>query len=245
MQRDNTNYRPLFYPLAGALLVLWVIAGFWPQYYRPLFTGEILMPRVSGWGIHVHSAIFLLWVAGFAAQALIVRQGYAHVHRRFGVAFAAFGFTAAIVGTCAAFAVILGRIRDGFSVDRGATVLFFVINDVAMFAGFLAAAIHFRNRREIHKRLMLLATLSLAYVGMGRLLARLAPVLLVEYRWAAMLVMLSPILAAMGHDLYRRRSIHPVYLIGFVLFTLRLLRMPLAESEAWRELGRAMLTPFL
>jgi hypothetical protein len=57
--------------------------------------------------------------------------------------------------------------------------------------------------------------------------------------------MLTPIFAAAGYDLYQRRTVHPVYLIGFVLFTLRLMRLPLAQSEAWRRIGREMLRPFL
>jgi hypothetical protein len=245
MQRDATNYRPLFYALAGGLLTLWVVAGFWPRYYRPLLTGEALVPRVNSWGIHLHSTIFLAWVAGFAVQALLVRQGRVDLHRRVGVWLTAFGFTAAIAGACAGFAVILKRIHDGFSVDRGATMLFFLINDIGMFVGFLAAAIHFRKRREIHKRLMLLATLSLAFVGMGRFVARLGPALIVEHQWAVILIMLTPILAATSHDLYRRRAIHPVYLVGLALFLLRLLRQPLAQSEEWRVIGRAILVPFL
>jgi 4-hydroxybenzoate polyprenyltransferase len=72
-----------------------------------------------------------------------------------------------------------------------------------------------------------------------------APALFVEYRWGAILIMLTSILAAAGHDLYRRRAVHPVYLIGIVLFLLRLLRLPLAQSEAWRAIGREMLRPFL
>jgi hypothetical protein len=245
MQRDATNYRPLFYPLAGALLTLWVIAGFWPQYYRPLLTGGELVPRVSHWGIHLHSAIFLAWVAGFGLQALLVRQGRVDLHRRVGMGLAVFGFAAALVGAFAGFAVILRNIHSGMALDRGATFVFLLISDLGMFVGFLAAAIYYRHRRETHKRLMLLATLSLAFVGMGRLGARLAPTLLVEHQWAVILVMLSPIIAAAGHDMYRRRAVHPVYVIGFALFLLRLLRQPLAQSEEWRVIGRAILAPFL
>jgi hypothetical protein len=76
-------------------------------------------------------------------------------------------------------------------------------------------------------------------------MGRLLPTLLVEHYWAGILIMLTPILAAMGHDLYRRRAIHPVYVLGAMLFLLRLLRQPLAQSEEWRVIGRAMLTPFL
>jgi hypothetical protein len=245
MQRDAANYRPLFYPLVGALLTIWVIAGFWPQYYRPLFTGGELLPRVSHWGIHVHSVIFLAWVAGFALQGLLVRQGRADLHRRVGVGLAVFGFASALVGAVAGFAVILRNIQGGMALDRGATFVFMLIVDLGMFVGFLAAAIHYRRRREIHKRLMLLTTLSLAFIGMGRLMGRLMPTLFVEHKWAAILIMLTPILAAMGHDLYRRRAIHPVYFIGVALFTLRLLRQPLAQSEEWRVIGRAILSPFL
>ena len=104
---------------------------------------------------------------------------------------------------------------------------------------------NYRRNREVHKRVMLLATLSLAFVGMGRLITWTSPTLFTAHRWVAGLILLTPLLAAAGHDLCRRRAIHPVYLIGLVLFVLRLMRLPLAQSEAWRTIGRAMLRPFL
>ncbi len=245
MQREAPHHRPLFYAFVGGLLTLCVVAGFWPQYYQPLLTGGALAPRVNNWGIHVHSAIFLTWVAGFALQALLVRQGRVDLHRRVGMALAMFGFAAAIVGSLAGFAVVLHNVRDGVALDRGATQVFGIITDVGMFVGFLVAAIYYRRNREIHKRLMLLATLSFAFIGMGRFVRQISPTLFVDHRWSAILIMLTPIFAAAGHDLYRRRAVHPVYLIGFVLFLLRLLRQPLAQSEAWRAIGREMLRPFL
>ncbi len=45
---------------------------------------------------------------------------------------------------------------------------------------------------------------------------------------------LAPIGMGIGADLVKRRSVHPVYLIGVgaVMF-LKFLRRPLAETEAW------------
>lgn len=245
MQPQAAKYRPLFYPLAGLLVTLAVIAGFWPQYYQPLITGRELAPRNNSWGIHLHSALFLAWVAGFALQALFVRLGQVRLHRRIGTIMAALGLATVVVGTWAAFAANLEHVRNGLPLDRGATILFFIVSDMGMFAGFLAAGIAYRDRREIHKRLMLLATLSLAFVGMGRLIAHVSPTLFPQHRWAAILIMLTPVFAAIGHDLYRRRAIHPVYVIGLGLFLLRLLRVPFAMSETWLAVGRSLLRPFL
>jgi hypothetical protein len=49
----------------------------------------------------------------------------------------------------------------------------------------------------------------------------------------------------MCHDLYQRRRLQPVYVIGLALYFLRLYYGDFARSETWRPVGRALLQPFL
>jgi len=77
------------------------------------------------------------------------------------------------------------------------------------------------------------------YVGSALLITAI-----VSYA-VSLLVWYLPVLLGMGYDLVARRRIHPVYWIGVAAMTLALARIPLAQSEVWRRVGRALLTPLL
>lgn len=63
--------------------------------------------------------------------------------------------------------------------------------------------------------------------------------------WIAYLIYLSPIFLAMCYDLYQRRRLQPVYVIGLLLYFLRIYYGDFGRSETWRPVGRALLRPFL
>jgi len=91
---------------------------------------------------------------------------------------------------------------------------------------------------------LLLATYSLALVGIARLFGRL---LMPDHFVALIVVCLAPILLAMVHDSLTQRRVHWVYALGIVLFFVRLqyLNIYFARSEFWQPIGRALLQPFL
>jgi hypothetical protein len=93
----------------------------------------------------------------------------------------------------------------GDPLARAAAFTFLIVRDIGMYAAFFVAAIAYRRRPELHKRLMLLATYSVAMVGTGRLVGRW---LLPDHFVAFDLVCLSPIMLAMVHDRLTQRRLH-------------------------------------
>ena len=109
--------------------------------------------------------------------------------------------------------------------------------DMLLFAGFFGGAVVYRRNLEAHKRLMLAATVALAFAAVARM--EIEPLGLFYLVW------ISPLLVGVGFDLFRRRRVHPVYLISLTAMTVAFPRILLLESEAWLRIGRALLTPFL
>jgi len=232
--------RSRFYLGIGLLMIVAAVAGFWPQYYGAAIGGAIA-PNAGHWLIHLHAAIFLGWMILFIVQASAVWRGRTDLHRRYGTAMAVYGFAAATIGLVAGFALAarLGA-REG-NPDAGATFVFAPTIDMVFLAGFLAAALVYRKSPETHKRLMLLATFSIAVVGIGRLVDRVD---FFDEGWLWQPANLSPILIAIGHDLIVRRRLYPVLLIGLVLHWMRLHQDVYTETEAWLPIGRALIRPF-
>ena len=106
--------------------------------------------------------------------------------------------------------------------------------DMVLFSAFFGAAAYYRNRPELHKRLMIVAASSILIASTGRFSGSLG----LEGASAhavLLLLWLLPILFAMGYDALRYRMIHPVYVIGATVIAISSFRGPLQYTE---ETGR-------
>jgi hypothetical protein len=155
----------------------------------------------------------------------------------FGIAY---GILVFIMGLVVSFAAPLIHVAaHEWSVDRAAGFLIVPLGDMALFGGFFGAAILYRRKPEIHKRLILLATVALLFAAIGRLSFLLGQGPL------AVLVWLSPLLAAIGYDGFVSRRLHPTYLIGLAILLIGFTRVFLEQSESWLKIGRALLRPLM
>jgi hypothetical protein len=220
------------------MLVL-AIAGFWPQYFS-VAVGRTPEPTTQFWLIHLHAAVFTLWLMAYISQASLVLTGRTRVHLKLGPWLAGFGFAAALLGLFAA-AKLAARFAERMgSVDAGASFVFFPLIDMVYFAGFLAVAVVFRKRPEIHKRAMFLATFSIAVVGLGRLIGRAG----FESAWAWQPLSLLPLLLALAWDAAVCRKLYALMVVGLLVHLLRLNADLFIESAWWLAIGRGLIAPF-
>jgi hypothetical protein len=244
LPRSRPVRRRWFYTGVSVLITVIVLAGFGPALYESMVMG---VPR--HWAIHLHAAVFLGWLALLIGQAMLAARGQIALHRRVGNVGIAYGVAVLIFGFVAGLTVPAAYVEAGtWPLDRAASFLATIFADMALFGGFFGAAIAYRSRPEIHKRLMLLAAIALILPGVARLW-------FIEARFAGgpnpaalgilVLVWLTPLLVAMAYDLMTVRRIHPVYWIGAAVSLVSIARFPLAQTDAWRAVGRAMLARFL
>lgn len=236
--RAQVRKSPFFAVLGLAMLVL-AVAGFWPQYFSAV-TGRAPEPSAQFWLIHLHAALFTGWLIFYISQAALVMTGRTRAHLRLGPWLAGYGFAVAAVGVYAAVLLAhrLGVRQNDF--EAAAEFVFFPLIDMVYFAGFLAAAMVWRKRPDLHKRAMLLATFSIAVVGIGRMVGRLP----LESAWIWQPLNLLPLLAAMAYDLLTRRRFYAVMVAGLALHLLRLNAELFTRTEAWLPIGRALIAPF-
>jgi hypothetical protein len=197
----------------------------------------------------VHAAVFLGWLALLIGQTVLAARGQIALHRRVGNVGIAYGIAVVILGFVAGFAVPATYVQAGiWPLDRAASFLATIFGDMFLFGGFFAAAIAYRRRPEIHKRLMLLAAIALILPGVARLWfieAMFAGGVSARVLGVLVLVWLAPLLVAMAYDLVTTRRIHPVYWIGAAVSVASIGRFPLAQTDVWRRFGRAVIAPLL
>jgi hypothetical protein len=79
--------RPGFYVGMSVLLIIYVIAGFWPKYFGVIVDPTIPPPHPA-WIIHAHAAVFLGWMLIFVIQAVLPWLGRTDLHLKLGVSMA-------------------------------------------------------------------------------------------------------------------------------------------------------------
>ena len=116
-------------------------------------------------------------------------------------------------------------------------LLYVAFVDMLVFASLFAAAIRFRRRPGLHKRLMTSAATALLVAAAGRMSFLPAPPggLAVMF-----LVWSSPLLLAVMYDWRDSRGVHPVYITGFVVFAFRVWSEPLALTSPWTAFATLM-----
>src|SRR5262245_44455772 len=152
-----------FYVGISLLIVAIVLAGFTPSFVN------MAVGRPRPWFMHVHGAIFLGWLVLLVGQALLAARGKIALHRRVGTFGIAYGALVWMVGVMVSFVMPALHVRAGeWDMDRAATFLTIPLGDMVLFGGFFGAAVWYRTKPEIHKRLILLACVAVMFAGAFR-----------------------------------------------------------------------------
>ena len=222
-----------FYTGIAVAAALTVLVGFSRTYFlRPYFQAEPLDAA-----FHVHGLVFSAWIALFVAQTSLVAAGRTDVHRKVGWAGACL---AALMVVVALNAAVHGAHRDIAAGYVTESLRFFAtpVLSMAMFASLVALAVAVRSRPETHKRLMLLATLSLLDAAVGRWpIPGLADAPLAYYA-----ITDAFIAAAILYDFVSRRSVSPVYVWGGLAIVVeQWARDALGATAVWQSLAAKIL----
>jgi hypothetical protein len=215
-------------------IIVTILVAFWRSYFGPLLrTGSVDLP----WEVHVHGAVYVGWLGLLAAQVWFARAGRLPLHRRIGQVGIYYGALVWVMGMIVTFTVPIRRIRSGaWPLDQGAAILIRTLGSMVLFAGFFMAAILYRRQPEIHKRLILGATVSLTFAGVGRISE--------DHGWF-LLIWLSPMMALMAVEMYTQRRVHAVTALSTAILLVAYTRVLLQNTEIWLPIGRAMLRPLL
>ena len=152
-----------FYVHIASACLLVAVVGFAPTYWVPLFRGTLDIPAIA----HVHAAVFYAWTLLFLVQTWLAANRKLTRHREWGVVGVALATTMVFVGMAAAITSLKQSTADGFGdAVRAFTIL--PVSGIVFFVALFALALIKVRQLEIHKRLMLVATVSLLQAAVGR-----------------------------------------------------------------------------
>jgi hypothetical protein len=198
--------------LTAALLALAVVLiGFWTTFILPSFKGEFSAPAV----IYVHGAFLFLWTLMLLLQASLIQTKKVRTHMTLG--WTTLLVAAGVVfSTMATGVYVMKRDLAAGQGQLATSSLLGTFTTPLIFAVFVALAVKYRRRPEIHKRLMLLAMIEIIWPAFFRFRHYFPSVPSPEIYFAVFLPDLM-IVFAMIWDKVKLGRVHPVYLIGGTL----------------------------
>jgi hypothetical protein len=205
-RRATANTR--FFFIAHLVLLAVVLVGFSPTFFlRPLLRDRPL-PVV----LDLHGAVLTSWFLLAALQGWLIQTRRLQLHRRVGYAAASYAAVVVVMGVVAD-ARLASQIRS--PADAENIVVWGNLFTLVLFTAFVSLAVVLRKRPEAHKRLTLLASMSIV----GPAIARLPEWPIFPggeeahryYGIGGLLVLFGLLIA---YDLITRRRPHPASWIG-------------------------------
>jgi len=239
--------RSRFFFYMAVLCCLTAFAGFTPTFWLPMTRGAYMANPL----ITIHGILFSGWMLFFVLQTGLVASGRTANHRAAGL----FGISLASVMTVFGFIAAIQRVRDAAGVgalDAGLAFAILPVWHIVFFAAMVAIAIVNIRRPDWHRRLMLMATISMLDAPLARLffyfvtfhrhmpvpvgLPPHPPVLrgITPWEIALDIFVLIPVL----YDWRTRGRPHPAYLFGGgAIVLLELLEAPISHTTAWHGIA--------
>jgi len=225
-----------FFSVMALLILATVFVGF----ARTYFLAGVFRAPLPNILIHVHGVVFSAWIVLLIAQISLVTAGRVDIHRKLGM----WGFGLACL------MVVMGVLAATDSLSRGFSPLgsgldpktFYAIPFLGIFI--FAALVFFAYRERLkpaaHKRLIMLATISLLLAPTGRppftAITAARPYLAGFFVWLFLLLLI-------GYDLWSTHKVHRATIWGalFVVVGIQLL-VPIGMTSAFHGFANFMLS---
>jgi len=217
-----------FYTSIAIVAALVVFAGFFRTFYLKGAFGTPALPAL----VQIHGVVMTLWFALFIVQVLLVARRRTDLHKRIGVFGALLAMLVLLVGTATSIAAA----RRGYTPGPPPLVFLAVpLVDLLVYAVLITTALLLRSRSDIHRRLMLVASLSLLTPAISRI-----PLDVIQAGGIPLFLGLTDLLliGCALFDTVKHRRLHPAFGWGVALVIVsQPLRMLLANSSIWAQLA--------
>jgi hypothetical protein len=229
------------YAFPGFVALIWfaILMGFIPDIIHKFQTQGFNYPLA----VHMHAAVYVSWLVLLTVQTVLIGRGRVTTHRRLGIFGAGLAALVVVTGLMATY-VVENRMLGTPRADPA--FISTLLEDVLIFGSLAGAALALRHDAAAHKRLMLLATMSLLQAGFIRWWGA------VMYRtfghgflggWMADYLGVTLLVLAIGvYDLVTRRRLHPAYVLGTIwLLSWQFIAKCLYVSPWWKVISLHLL----
>jgi hypothetical protein len=224
----NRNVEHGYFSAMAVLLSVIVVYGFSHTYFA---AGMMLAP-LPNLLVHVHGAVFTLWMVLYVTQTALISAKRVTWHRTLGPIASCLPPLMVVLGISAA----LDGLRRGTQIGGldPATSLSIPLLGILCFAVLIYAAFSARRRPDAHKRLILIATMAVCEAALGRFPWAQMGVPRAVGPWASEGVLL---LFIVGYDLFALHRLHRTTMWAAPLtFVVAAGSVPIGMTPPWHAM---------
>jgi hypothetical protein len=220
------QYERYFFSGMAVLILGTVFLGFAKTY----FLAGVFRAPLPSWVIHIHGAAFTSWILLLIMQTSLVSAGRVDVHRRLGMVGFGLACVMVVLGAMAG-TDLLRRDGTGFGVNAKA---FYAgtLGDMVIFGTLIFFAFRARFNPAAHKRLILIATITLMEAAINRwpfAIIQRAPFMIDVFAYTFLLLLVS-------YDLWSIRKVHRATMWGgLFLVVMQQLELPIGRTTVWQS----------
>jgi hypothetical protein len=232
----NSAFDRWYFTWVALVMITVAIAGFAPSIVDSSRRLAPLTPLVA-----VHGILFFLWLLLFLLQTTLIAARRADLHRRMGIV----AVVLLILIVPLSYLVTVQMARRGFDLSGdqmtrtdplfGSIFNFFAVVEFPLLAGL---ALAYRKHKEIHKRIMLFANISLMGPPITHFLGHFG--LLSPFTVLAGLAFF--LLSAVAADYIRARRVHPLTAtLAILLFLFQPIQAIVGATAAWHHFAARLI----
>jgi hypothetical protein len=230
-RRSASVLRPGRYLYVGAALTIALIAipAFTRTYWAPMASSALVLHPA----VHIHAVLFFLWIAVLITQTVLPLRGRIAAHQALGlagIALAALMVFSGILATIASLkAGLAGPRPEAARLSAGLG-----FGGMLLFSSFIIAGIANLRRPDWHRRLMLVATISILQAAIARWIM-LIPTFNMPQRVLIGAVIVDALLVVIALlDMRSQRRLHPAWIVGLsAMLAVQWARVAIQPSDTW------------
>jgi hypothetical protein len=239
MSTKSIGRERTFAALVTMAILAVVLIGFSRSFFlRPLYAGP------PDWAakepiFYFHAAVFAAWFGLLGVQVALIRVRNVSLHRKLGYAGAVIGLLVVVAGTYASLRAANrpgGFIGVPLPPDQFLTV---PLLGMALFGAFVALGVMWRRQAARHKRMMLLAGISLMGAPVARITSMIAPLSFPPLETTVYLVLIGLLLL---WDAMTERRLRADSLVGGVAIVgLNAAALPFGATALWLSIAHPLM----
>ncbi len=234
--------RDRYFLAMAVLMIVLNVVGFAPSYFlKSFFDGPELPPYM-----HIHGAMFMSWFVLFFIQMWMIESRNVALHKKLGIAGAVLACGMVLSALTVLYFLVMEYHEFGGDLAVRAAVVWGNLALLTGFTTFVTLGFVFRSRPAAHKRLMLLASLSMMPQALGRMgrfeALRLNDSFFVNEAVYGLGGLVLLLVSLVIHDIVVRGRPHPAVMWGAPLFFGSIVVIGLVVPNT--EFGQALILMF-
>ena len=227
----------MFYVGMAVVGLAATLIGFLKTFIVPTYHGTFKAPIV----IHIHGALAFSWIILFFTQTTLIQLNKFRFHKQLGFAGIGLAISVAITMIPAGIFQVENDLRKGLG-ETAVSGMLGTCTSAIIFLSLVIAGSILRKDHEVHKRLMLLATIFVLWPAWFRFRHYFPSVPRPDI-WFGLILADSLIIISIIRDKIITGRVHPVFgIVGTCLILENIFEVSAFDSPAWRILASLIYT---